>query len=121
MIIFETTHIKLGGEITPRPIDGFLILYESPDKGRVTSHLVQLKKHVDVDDEGNETITYERLYSMPTGSRQYLEDDFEGKILEKLHADYMAEQFTRAGVFHYGCLIPGHFEAGMVGRIEVVR
>ena len=29
-------------------------------------------------------------------------------------------QFTRAGEFHYGCLIPGHFEAGMVGRIKVV-
>ena len=28
-------------------------------------------------------------------------------------------QFTRAGEFHYGCLVPGHFEAGMVGRIVV--
>ena len=28
-------------------------------------------------------------------------------------------QFTKAGEFHYGCLIPGHFEAGMVGRITV--
>ena len=27
--------------------------------------------------------------------------------------------FNRAGEFHYGCLIPGHFEAGMVGRIRV--
>src|SRR5262245_1995709 len=29
-------------------------------------------------------------------------------------------QFTKPGEFHYGCLIPGHFEAGMVGRINVV-
>ena len=29
-------------------------------------------------------------------------------------------QFTQPGEFHYGCLIPGHFEAGMVGRIKVV-
>jgi uncharacterized cupredoxin-like copper-binding protein len=29
-------------------------------------------------------------------------------------------QFTRAGEFHYGCLVPGHFEAGMRGRILVV-
>ena len=29
-------------------------------------------------------------------------------------------QFTRPGEFHYGCLVPGHFEAGMVGRIKVV-
>jgi uncharacterized cupredoxin-like copper-binding protein len=28
-------------------------------------------------------------------------------------------QFTKAGEFHYGCLVPGHFEAGMVGRIVV--
>ncbi len=28
-------------------------------------------------------------------------------------------QFTRAGQFHFGCLVPGHFEAGMVGSIEV--
>jgi uncharacterized cupredoxin-like copper-binding protein len=28
-------------------------------------------------------------------------------------------KFTRAGTFYFGCLIPGHFEAGMVGRIKV--
>ena len=28
-------------------------------------------------------------------------------------------QFTRAGEFHFGCLEPGHFEAGMVGKITV--
>ena len=27
--------------------------------------------------------------------------------------------FTKAGEFFYGCLIPGHFEAGMMGRIVV--
>jgi uncharacterized cupredoxin-like copper-binding protein len=30
-------------------------------------------------------------------------------------------QFTRAGEFHYGCLVPGHFEAGMVGRLIVTK
>jgi len=30
-------------------------------------------------------------------------------------------QFTRTGEFYYGCLIPGHFEAGMIGRIRVVH
>ena len=29
-------------------------------------------------------------------------------------------QFSQAGEFRFGCLIPGHFEAGMVGRISVV-
>jgi uncharacterized cupredoxin-like copper-binding protein len=28
-------------------------------------------------------------------------------------------QFTRAGEFYYACLLPGHFEAGMVGKIVV--
>ena len=28
-------------------------------------------------------------------------------------------QFTRAGEFYFACLIPGHFEAGMIGRITV--
>jgi uncharacterized cupredoxin-like copper-binding protein len=28
-------------------------------------------------------------------------------------------QFTKAGEFYYGCLIPGHFEAGMIGKINV--
>jgi uncharacterized cupredoxin-like copper-binding protein len=28
-------------------------------------------------------------------------------------------QFTRAGEFSFACLLPGHFEAGMVGRVTV--
>jgi uncharacterized cupredoxin-like copper-binding protein len=30
-------------------------------------------------------------------------------------------RFTKPGTYYYGCLIPGHFEAGMVGRIEVME
>ncbi len=30
-------------------------------------------------------------------------------------------QFTRPGEFFYGCLVPGHFEAGMMGRIVVTK
>lgn len=30
-------------------------------------------------------------------------------------------QFSKAGEFHYACLLPGHFEAGMVGRINVTK
>lgn len=29
-------------------------------------------------------------------------------------------QFTKPGEYHFGCLIPGHFEAGMKGKITVV-
>jgi uncharacterized cupredoxin-like copper-binding protein len=28
-------------------------------------------------------------------------------------------QFTNAGEFFYGCLIPGHFDAGMIGKVTV--
>jgi uncharacterized cupredoxin-like copper-binding protein len=30
-------------------------------------------------------------------------------------------QFTKEGEFHYACLVPGHFEAGMIGKIKVVK
>ena len=28
-------------------------------------------------------------------------------------------QFTKAGEFYYGCLIPGHFDAGMIGTVVI--
>ena len=28
-------------------------------------------------------------------------------------------RFTKPGAFYYGCLVPGHFEAGMVGIVRV--
>ena len=30
-------------------------------------------------------------------------------------------QFSKAGEFYFACLIPGHFEAGMVGKIKVTK
>ena len=33
----------------------------------------------------------------------------------------MGWRFTKAGEFFYGCLEPGHFEAGMVGEIKVTE
>jgi uncharacterized cupredoxin-like copper-binding protein len=31
----------------------------------------------------------------------------------------MVWQFTRSGEFYYGCLVPGHFESGMIGKVTV--
>jgi uncharacterized cupredoxin-like copper-binding protein len=31
----------------------------------------------------------------------------------------MTWQFTKPGEFYYGCLVPGHFEAGMIGKLTV--
>jgi uncharacterized cupredoxin-like copper-binding protein len=28
-------------------------------------------------------------------------------------------RFSKAGTFHYGCFEPGHFEAGMIGKVTV--
>ena len=36
-------------------------------------------------------------------------------------AETIVWQFTRAGEFYYGCLIPGHFEAGMIGKVVVIQ
>ena len=30
-------------------------------------------------------------------------------------------QFSKAGEFNFGCLVPGHFEAGMVGAVKVTE
>jgi uncharacterized cupredoxin-like copper-binding protein len=32
----------------------------------------------------------------------------------------MGWRFNHAGEFFYGCLIPGHFAAGMIGKVKVV-
>ena len=34
-------------------------------------------------------------------------------------SEHLVWQFTKAGAFYYGCLMPGHFEAGMVGKVIV--
>jgi len=31
----------------------------------------------------------------------------------------MSYTFTKAGTFYYGCLEPGHFEAGIIGKVIV--
>jgi uncharacterized cupredoxin-like copper-binding protein len=31
----------------------------------------------------------------------------------------MVWQFTNAGEFYFGCLVPGHFDAGMIGKVKV--
>jgi uncharacterized cupredoxin-like copper-binding protein len=34
---------------------------------------------------------------------------------------YTVWEFSNAGEFYYACLVPGHFEAGMIGKIKVVK
>lgn len=73
------------------------------------------------------------MHEMVLGTMEELQE--HGELMKK-HPDmehdepYMAHvkpggkeemvwQFTKAGEFHFACLLPGHFEAGMIGRIKV--
>jgi len=73
------------------------------------------------------------LHEMVLGTREDLEKHAE--LMKKFpamehdepHMTHVAPgkagdigwRFTEPGTFMYGCLIPGHFEAGMVGTIHV--
>ena len=46
-------------------------------------------------------------------------DDPNGKRLAPKAKSEIVWRFSKKGEFEYGCLIPGHREAGMVGRIVV--
>ena len=35
------------------------------------------------------------------------------------HTEYMVWTFNRPGEFRFACLVPGHYEAGMVGKVIV--
>jgi uncharacterized cupredoxin-like copper-binding protein len=73
------------------------------------------------------------MHEMVIGTMKDLKDHAElmRKFPEMEHDEpYMAHvapgkqgeivwQFTRAGEFHYACLVPGHMEAGMISKITV--
>lgn len=46
-------------------------------------------------------------------------DDPNGKRVEPGKRSEIVWRFTKSGTFEYGCLIPGHREAGMTGIIIV--
>ncbi len=46
-------------------------------------------------------------------------DEPNGKRLKPNGTSEIVWRFTKAGEFEYGCLIPGHREAGMLGKIIV--
>jgi uncharacterized cupredoxin-like copper-binding protein len=93
----------------------------------------------DVNIKPGETVKFvvsnsgKQLHEMVLGTPQELKEHAElmRKFPNMEHADAnMAHvkpgakgeivwQFTKAGEYQFACLIPGHFEAGMVGRIVV--
>lgn len=46
-------------------------------------------------------------------------DDPNGKTLQPKGNGEILWRFTKRGEFEYGCLIPGHREAGMTGKVVV--
>lgn len=46
-------------------------------------------------------------------------DDPNGKRIGPKKSNEIVWKFSKAGEFEYGCLIPGHREAGMIGTIVV--
>lgn len=74
------------------------------------------------------------LHEMVLGTRDELEKHaalmkrFPGMEHDELHMTHVKPgetgdigwRFTKPGTFYYGCLIPGHYEAGMVGTIHVL-
>jgi uncharacterized cupredoxin-like copper-binding protein len=46
-------------------------------------------------------------------------DDPNSRRVKPKQKDEIVWRFTKAGTFEYGCLIPGHREAGMIGTIVV--
>jgi len=46
-------------------------------------------------------------------------DDPNGKRIAPKKGDEIVWRFTKAGTFEFGCLIPGHREAGMIGTVVV--
>jgi len=46
-------------------------------------------------------------------------DDPNGKTLQPKGNSEILWRFTKRGTFEFGCLIPGHREAGMTGTIVV--
>lgn len=48
-------------------------------------------------------------------------DDPNAVTVEPGKTGVLIWQFTKPGTFNFACLVPGHFEAGMVGKIIVDR
>lgn len=48
-------------------------------------------------------------------------DDDNAVTVEPGKTGEIIWQFTKAGTFKFGCLMPGHVEAGMIGTVSVKR
>lgn len=87
---------------------GDVIRFEARNSGKVMHEMVlgtmaELKEHAEL----------MRKHPGMEHDEPYMAHVAPGK------AQNIVWQFTKRGEFYYGCLIPGHFESGMIGKIIV--
>ena len=87
---------------------GEVVRFEVKNSGKVMHEMVlgtieELKQHAEL----------MRKHPGMEHDEPYMAHVAPGKV------ERIVWQFTKPGEFHYGCLVPGHFEAGMVGKIVV--
>jgi uncharacterized cupredoxin-like copper-binding protein len=89
---------------------GETVRFRVKNSGKVMHEMVlgtmdELKKHAEM----------MRKHSGMEHDEPYMAHVAPGKT------ETMVWQFTKPGEFHYGCLVPGHFEAGMMGKVTVTK
>lgn len=94
----ETIEVKRGDTVRFQAKNGGKIMHEM-----VLGTMDELKKHAEV----------MKKHPGMEHDEPYMAHVAAGKTQN------MVWQFTKAGEFWYACLIPGHFEAGMIGKIVV--
>jgi uncharacterized cupredoxin-like copper-binding protein len=136
------------GKKEERHADGHAASFGKPgDSGKVTRSIkVEMSdamrfKPASIKVKRGETIRFivrntgKLTHEMVLGTIKELKEHAESmrKFPEMKHADpnqvsvepgktgELIWQFTNAGTFDFACLVPGHFEAGMVGKVRVNR
>lgn len=94
------------GELTIK--QGETVRFQVKNSGQVMHEMVlgtmdELKKHAEM----------MRKHPGMEHDEPYMAHVAPGKT------ETMTWEFTKAGEFYYGCLVPGHFEAGMLGKLTV--
>ncbi len=109
----RTIRITMSDEMRFTPAEltvkqGDVVRFVVANKGKVMHEMVlgsmdDLKKHAEL----------MRKFPQMEHDEPHMAHVSPGKTGE------MGWQFTKAGEVFYGCLVAGHFEAGMIGKIKV--
>ena len=102
MITFAKNRILWAEEITPKPVEGLVVWYATPAKGKIVSYLMKADKIVNtsdpvIDEEGNEVTpaqeetTWKETEAIQSATKSFDDTQFTGNILQELHAIYLAE------------------------------